>query len=113
MSWLGSSIRTSIMGLLGAPPEPGDTTIMDQSEAIRDSMMSVLGDDAQTNYPALTRRIRYADDIHSLWFLRSELMGALAAMYGEHKAREIVKHISEMFQGMVSDAKPSKGGRFG
>lgn len=106
---IADSIRTSILGLLGSPPAPGDSTILDQAEAVRESMLAVLGEDGPADFPGLNRRIRYADDIQALWYVRSELMAALSSMYGEHKAREVMSMISDMFKDIVADAKPSKG----
>lgn len=107
-----SAIKTSILGLLTATPTHGNSTLIDQLEAIRYAMLSVLGDDAMTDSPALVRRIKYADDIGGLWFLRSELMAALAQMYGEHKARDVMQHLSDMFKGYVPDAKPASNSRY-
>ncbi len=105
---IASVIRTSILGLLTADSNPSDSTMLDQAEAIRHAMLGVLGDDGPTDYPALVRRIKYTDDVNGLWFLRSELMGALASMYGENRGREVMEHLSHMFKGYVPDAKSSK-----
>lgn len=109
---LTSAIKTSILGLLAAEPTHRDSTLADQLEAIRYAMLSVLGDDAMTDSPGLVRRIKYADDIGGLWFLRSELMAALAQMYGEHKARDVIQHLSSMFKGFVPDAKAGSNSRY-
>ena len=52
-------------------------------------------------FPQLTRRIRYANDIQALWYLRGDLMAALAAQQGEAYARETIQDISDQFQGLL------------
>jgi hypothetical protein len=107
MGKFSDAVRSSILGLLGNPAPPGDSTLLDQTEAIRYAMLQVMGDDAAADFPAVVRRVRYADDIQGLWFLRSDLMGALSRMYGEHKARDVMEAINEMFEGFIPDAKNS------
>ncbi|MES3003730.1 MAG: hypothetical protein V4787_23770 [Pseudomonadota bacterium] len=71
------------------------------TEDIRESMLSVLGDTGIKHFPQVTRRIRYANDIQALWYLRGDLMGALAAMHGEAAARQKIASITHMFQGLL------------
>jgi hypothetical protein len=64
-------------------------------------MLAVLGDAGLKHFPQITRRIRYANDVQALWYLRGDLMGALAAMHGEVVAREKLASITDMFQGLL------------
>ncbi len=107
-----SAIKTSILGLLTATPTHGNSTLIDQLEAIRYAMVSVLGDDADTDWRPLMLRIKYAEDIGALWFLRSDVMAALSNMYGEHKARDVMAHLNDMFKGFMPDAKPRSNSRY-
>ena len=109
---IASSIRTSLLGLLLSEQQPSDSSMVDQAEGIREAMISVLGDDARFDQPALLRRIRYADDIQALWFLRSDLMAVLAQMYGEHRAKDVMSHLTDMFRGYLADAKSAGNTRF-
>ncbi|WP_231402325.1 hypothetical protein [Caenimonas aquaedulcis] len=80
------------------------------TEDIRESMLQVLGETGMRHFPQITRRIRYANDIQALWYLRGDLMGALAAMHGEVAARQKVGSITEMFRGLLPgslDSRPS------
>lgn len=45
----------------------------------------------------LLRRIRYARDLEALWYLRPELVQALAARHGERVARTRVNELSVHF----------------
>ena len=47
------------------------------------------------------RRIYYATDLQSLWFLRTELMAVLAARYGEATARERLDSLTERFEDLL------------
>lgn len=51
----------------------------------------------EAGYLALLGRIRYARDSEALWYLRPELVSALAARHGERVARERVNVLSPLF----------------
>jgi len=109
MRWLKPNLR-SIYGLLGNPPAPSHSVLEDGIEDVRESMLACLGEPGQKNFPQITRRIRYAGDIHALWYLRGDLMGALASMHGEAAARQKVASITNQFRGLVPGgmtARPS------
>ena len=108
MRWFKHNLRSSIYGLLGNPVSPSESTLEISSEEIRDSMLSVLGEAGQKSYPHVTRRIRFASDIHALWYLRGDLMAALAALHSESVAREKVSSISHMFQGLLPSGLNSR-----
>ena len=107
MRWLKPNLR-SIYGLLGNPPPVSHSSLEGGTEEVRDMMLSALGEAGWRHYPHVTRRIRYADDIHALWYLRGDLMGALAAMHGEAAARKKVAAITEQFQGLLPDSMASR-----
>ena len=71
-------------------------------EPIRDTMLAALGPtEARSPHALLAQRITYAADIERLWYLRSELMQAVAAARGELVARRELERISEMFRGVL------------
>ena len=88
MRWFKGSIRSSIYGLLGNPAAPTESTLETGMEDIREAMLGLLGDAGPKQFPNVTRRIRYANDVQALWYLRGDLMAALAATQGEASARE-------------------------
>ena len=53
-------------------------------------------------HPALAR------DIESLWFMRGDLLLALAMMHGELVARHRVESLREMFEGLIPEALNSR-----
>jgi len=107
MRWLKPSLR-SIYGLLGNPPAPTDSVLEDGTEDVRESMLATLGQSGSKHFPHITRRIRYASDIHSLWYLRGDLMGALATMHGEVIARQKIASITAQFEGLLPGGMTSR-----
>jgi hypothetical protein len=108
MRWLKPSIRNSIYGLLGHSILPSASMLDDGMEDIRESMLALLGDAGHQRFPQVTRRIRYAVDIQALWYLRGDLMAALAALQGEAAARKRVQGITAMFRGLLPGSLNSR-----
>lgn len=108
MRWLKPNLRSSIYGLLGNPLPPSDSVLENGTEDIRESMLTLLGDGGPKHFPQITRRIRYANDVQALWYLRGDLMAALAAMYGEVAARQKVASVTQMFQGLLPNGLNSR-----
>jgi hypothetical protein len=108
MRWFKGSIRTSIYGLLGDPAAPTDSVLETGMEDVREAMLALLGEAGTKRFAPVTRRIRYANDIQGLWYLRGDLMAALAAMHGEAAAREQIQQITRMFQGLLPGSLASR-----
>lgn len=108
MRWLKPNLRSSIYGLLGATVPPTDSVMENAVEDVRETMLDLLGEAGLAKHPALTRRLRYAADIQALWYLRGDLMGALAAMHGERVAREQVASVTQMFKGLLPGSLNSR-----
>jgi hypothetical protein len=107
MRWLKPGLRNSIYGLLGHAP-PTESRLEGGVEDIREVMLSLLGDEGPKRFPHITRRIRYANDIQALWYLRGDLMGVLASMHGELEARQKVASVTHMFQGLLPGSLTSR-----
>jgi hypothetical protein len=107
MRWLKPNLR-SIYGLLGNPPAPTASVLEDGTEDVRESMLNALGDSGSRHFPHVTRRIRYAGDIQALWYLRGDLMAALASMHGEMVARQKIAGITTQFHGLLPGAMTSR-----
>jgi hypothetical protein len=109
MRWIKPSLRSSIYGILGAQaPAPTESTLETGTEDIREAMLSLLGEEGTKRFPHVTRRIRYANDVQGLWYLRGDLMAALAATEGEAAAREHVQGITNMFRGLLPGGLASR-----
>jgi hypothetical protein len=90
----------SLFGLLGRA-ERSSRAIDDAIGDIQEAMLTALGQAGAKSFPAVARRIQYAPDLHALWYLRGDLMAALAALHGEAHARETIRDISEQFEGLL------------
>ncbi|WP_332774916.1 hypothetical protein [Polaromonas sp.] len=98
------------MALLGSG-EVTPSILEDRTEEIRQTMLEELGEIAEKNYPRITRRVRYAQDVQGLWYARGDVMAVLAALHGETVAREKVERMSRMFTGLLPaglNSRPSK-----
>ena len=108
MRWFKANLRNSLYGLLGNPPSPSESTLASGTEDIREAMLGTLGEAGSEQFPHVTRRVRYANDIQGLWYLRGDLMGALAAIHGEAEAREKIREITAMFHGLLPGSLSSR-----
>lgn len=101
MRWLKPGLRNSLYGLLGNPAPPTDSVMENSTEEIREAMLGVLGVTGQKSFPNVARRLRYANDLQALWYLRGDLMAALAALYSETVARDKIACITDQFHGLL------------
>lgn len=108
MGWLKPNLRNSIYGLLGHPAAPTESTLQNGTEDIREAMLTLLGESGPQRFPQVIRRIRYANDIQALWYLRGDLMAALATLHGEIEARRKVQAITDMFNGLLPGSLNSR-----
>ncbi|MFD0667387.1 hypothetical protein ACT80S_06690 [Ramlibacter sp. MAHUQ-53] len=111
MRWLKPNLRSSLYALLGHGSEPSADHVHLALDRIRDAMLELLGEDGQAAYPAFVRRVRFAADPQALWFARSDLMGALAALHGEARARQQLESVTAMFTGLLPaslEPRPSR-----
>ena len=89
----------SLFGLLG--PHRSTRELDDAIGDIQEAMLDALGQAGTKGFPAVARRIMYAPDLQALWYLRGDLMAALAALHGEASARHIIEDISGQFHGLL------------
>lgn len=108
MRWFKPNLRGSLYGLLGNPVAPTESTLESGTEDIREAMLALLGEVGTKRFPHVTRRVRYANDIQGLWYLRGDLMAALAATHGETAAREKIQTITNMFHGLLPGSLSSR-----
>ena len=100
-------LRSSYMAILGRH-EPSPEALNASLEGIREMMLHELGDYGEKKFPAVTRRVRYAHDVHGLWYARSDVMAILANTHGETVAREKIAHISGRFHGLLPKSMTGK-----
>lgn len=93
-------LKSSCMALLGLTQSPPKDALW-RIEAIRELMLSELGDYGDRKFPATVRRVRFAPDVQGLWYARSEVMAIMSNTYGETVARKKMSDISVKFVGLL------------
>ena len=116
MRWFKPNLRNSLHAIFSGGPAtvPPDAVNLYTIEDIRKKMLALASTVPDEQSAAARRRIRYADDIETLWFIRGELMGLLARTHGEGAALEQIDIISEMFEDLLPPglrSRPSPLGR--
>jgi hypothetical protein len=103
MSWKISRLSTSLMGLL----READVDNPVELERIRSSMVGCIGQymDAQNDQRTVWRKLLAAQDIQTLWYLRSDVMHLLCDHLGEHRASDKLHAITELFRGHIPAAQ--------
>jgi hypothetical protein len=117
MRWFKPNLRNSLhaifsSGLLSHPPDEPDTIIT--IEDIRHRMLDLLLEEESERATIARRRIRYADSVEALWFMRGEMVAVLARTRGEATALALVSTVSEMFDDLLPEglrSRPSPLGR--
>lgn len=107
MGWLKSA-SNSLIGALGMNPAPSESVLEDRTEEIRQSMLSSLGEKGAQMFPALRRRLMFANDIEALWYLRSEWMGAMSSLNGERVASAHLRSLNIQFEGLLAKGMSSR-----
>jgi len=112
MRWIKPGLRNSVYSLLGGTPAAASESVLEsQMEDIRQAMLDCMGEFGEKHYPQITRRIRYAGDIQALWYLRGDLMAVLSATGGELAARDRIRDLTTMFEGMLPGGLNSRPSR--
>jgi hypothetical protein len=110
MRWTPSNFMNSLLkGANTGKPKRDAPTLND----IRHAMLEVLGDRGAHAYPIVQLRVTYADDVQDLWYLRGDVMAAIAAMDGEATARQQLADVSAMFKGLLPSGLSSRASPLG
>lgn len=110
MRWFKPNLRSSLHAIFSPGyQEAAPTATMEYDiEDIRQAMLGLMTDLNDKQFPQVVRRIRYATDVQSLWFLRGDLMAVLAGSHGEAAAREKLDRVSGMFENLLPDGLRSR-----
>ncbi len=101
MRWIKPNLRSSIYALLGHPEPAASGAARVGLDDIRRAMLDLLGERAAAEFPGFVRCLLAATDVQTLWYARSDLFGALAAMHGESRARDLIDPVNRMFDGLL------------
>lgn len=110
MRWFKPNLRSSLHAIFSSGlPASEPTAAMEYGiEDIRQAMLALMTNAQDERFPHVLRRIRYVTDVQGLWFLRGDLMRAVATCCGEAAAREQLAAVSDMFEGLLPDALRSR-----
>lgn len=75
---------------------------------IRNAMLDALTDHCQRDDIRLDMAIRFAADVAELWYLRPDLMHAIAAAHSQALAQDVLRQITLLFRGHYSSANQSR-----
>lgn len=95
-------LRNSFWAMLGRDTSEASALVV---ERIRKTMLLTLdehGHDGQDSHYALDIKINFAQDIAELWYLRPDLMNAIAATRGEVEAQQVMESVTALFKGHFS-----------
>lgn len=110
MRWFKSDLASSFLALFGSGRTPvwPESVVEVDVEDIRQAMLALAGNLEDKRFAHVGRRIRYAMDAVSLWYLRADLMAMLASTNGEVQAREKIRAITEMFEHLLPQGLKSR-----
>ncbi len=77
-------------------------------ESIRQAMLDCMGKTTASAHPVVALRVAHAHDLQDLWYLRGDVMAALATQHGEAVARKKLGPVSDMFKGHVPKGLESR-----
>ena len=101
------SIISSIRGLLSSSKENPQSSLV-QIEEIREAMLQGIGEAGCMQFPTIEGRILYADDLEDLWYLRSDVMMVTSSLKDETVARQSLRCITLMFEGLLPKGMSSR-----
>jgi hypothetical protein len=113
MRWTASNFMTGMQSIFSkAPSTRGETSLDLVISEIRDAMLDELSCTGSELHAKIQRKIAYANGFQDLWYLRGDVMAALAAVNGEVSARQKIGEISHMFKGYLPPGLVSRPSPF-
>ncbi|MGA0571192.1 hypothetical protein ACO2Q9_10790 [Variovorax sp. VNK109] len=102
MRWIKHGFASSIHSFFSQTSPTVRSQPTDCTEEVRQAMLHLLGDRVEDRSTAqLVRRLRMAENVQELWFVRDGLMSALAVLYGESLARQKIHALNALFEGQI------------
>ncbi|HSV51985.1 MAG TPA: hypothetical protein VLJ57_07705 [Burkholderiaceae bacterium] len=103
-----TSFKNSVQSLLGSLPLQSTAFKEGRIDEIRLAMLACLGEAGARHFPHVERRIRFSGDVEGLWFLRGDVLAAVAMTHGEAHARKRIERITAMFKGLIPEGLNSR-----
>lgn len=99
MRWTPSNFVTGMQSLFNGLTNSDDARFQCVLDNVRHAMLDSLDALGASASTAVRSRVTYARDLQDLWYLRGEVMAAIATIDGELVARRKLVQISDMFKG--------------
>ena len=103
---------SSLLRLLSFPVFSFRRSTDRQMVQIRTSMLSLLDARPGNNVRRVVQRVRFADDLEALWYLRQDVLTTLAEIDGEPSARRQMRRINSLFKGGLPQTMGPRVHRF-
>jgi hypothetical protein len=103
---------SSLLRLLSFPGLSLRRSTDRQLGQIRTSMLSLLVARPGNTVHRVAQRVRFADDLEALWYLRQDVLTTLAEMDGEPSARRQMRRINSLFKGGLPQTMGPRVHRF-
>ena len=103
---------SSLLRLLSFPGLSLRRSTDRQLGQIRTSMLSLLEARPGNTVHRVAQRVRFADDLEALWYLRQDVLTTLAEMDGEPLARRQMRRINSLFKGGLPQTMGPRVHRF-
>jgi len=115
MSWKISHLSSSLMGLLRERDPHQSAGTQSHVEHIREEMLDCMGRflEGRAVRPPVWAKVLEANDIQTLWYLRSDVMHMLCGHCGETLAANKLNSLTELFQGHLPKAQYASAKRRG
>jgi hypothetical protein len=97
----------SIWNLVKNPRQSAQEKVV---ERIRLAMLKALDDYCDADHLRVDEAIRRAKDVAALWYVRPDLMRAIASCREQTVAQQVLQEITKLFHGHYSAARSSRPG---
>jgi hypothetical protein len=108
MSWIPNALMSGIQSIFqraaGSEISRQETALED----IRKAMLRELDYSSAIEASKLELKVVHASDLQDLWYLRGDIMAAVAAVDGEVLASQKLSLISSKFKGLLPRAQTSR-----
>ena len=98
-------MKDSFWSLLGLATSEENS---EQVDRVRVAMLDALHGHCAEAHLRIDAPIRFATDLEALWYMRTDLMQAVASSKGELTATQVIKEVTSLFKGHLRSAKASR-----
>jgi len=97
-----------VQTLIGNAQSSGNSREQAALDDIRQALLDSMGHLVAQTHPLVHLRVTHANELQDLWYLRSDVMVAIASQDGEAVARRKLLSITDMFHGYLPKGLASR-----